>query len=572
MNVGDILNFDYTGAVQTQSLPPGKYQLEVWGAQGGNGNNSTTYAGGKGGYAKGTLTLNETTTLNIYVGGQGAGKAGTGVQAGGWNGGGAGGYYRGGSGGGATDIRKGGTALSNRIIVAGGGGGGAYRSGYYGGVGGGSSGGAGTGYSTTYNAKGGTQSAGGAGGSYNGGNYKGGDGTSGTGGAAATSTTSNYGRSGGGGGGYYGGGGGGYRASSSYYYYGQSGGGGGSGYVDSTLTDTQNSAGSASFPATGGGTETGHAGNGYARITVLELVTVPDTPSNLRKSSATYYAVTLAWNSVSGATGYKIYKDNTLVKTQTGTSYTASGMTPGESHTYKVTAYNTAGESDPASLTASTNSITKPGSLQQTTKTYNSIGLSWTTSGTVDGYHVYKGGTLVATTTALSYSESGLSPQTNYSYSVKAYVGSYESAAATITAGTKSVPTPTNFTVTGKDYTALTLSWDLSDAEGYRLYRGGTLLTTTTGSSYTEEGLLPDTSYTYTLKAYVQSAESGAASATGKTEWAIYYEGPDVTDAAFTVNPAAVNGSTLLRVFVAETAKVLPPTFRYSGELIAGEQ
>ena len=38
MNVGDILNFAYTGSVQTATLEPGTYRLEVWGEQGGNGN------------------------------------------------------------------------------------------------------------------------------------------------------------------------------------------------------------------------------------------------------------------------------------------------------------------------------------------------------------------------------------------------------------------------------------------------------------------------------------------------------------------------------------------------------
>lgn len=47
------------------------------------------------------------------------------------------------------------------------------------------------------------------------------------------------------------------------------GGGGGSGYVGG-VTNGQTIAGNQSFPAPGGGTETGHSGNGYARITLVE--------------------------------------------------------------------------------------------------------------------------------------------------------------------------------------------------------------------------------------------------------------------------------------------------------------
>ena len=48
---GAIMNFDYTGSVQTATLTPGRYKLECWGAQGGNSNQSNgTYGnGGKGG-------------------------------------------------------------------------------------------------------------------------------------------------------------------------------------------------------------------------------------------------------------------------------------------------------------------------------------------------------------------------------------------------------------------------------------------------------------------------------------------------------------------------------------------
>lgn len=80
----------------------------------------------------------------------------------------------------------------------------------------------------------------------------------------------------GGGGGWYGGGSG-----------EKSGAGGGSGYVYASssasnypsgcllnsshyLSDAQTIAGNLSFPSPGGGSETGHSGNGYARITLIE--------------------------------------------------------------------------------------------------------------------------------------------------------------------------------------------------------------------------------------------------------------------------------------------------------------
>ncbi len=90
--VASVTNFDYTGAVQTFTVPyDGLYTMEVWGAQGGIAYGS--YEGGKGAYSKGTVELKTGTTLYVYVGGQGGATGtgtSTGVVAGGFNGGGNG--------------------------------------------------------------------------------------------------------------------------------------------------------------------------------------------------------------------------------------------------------------------------------------------------------------------------------------------------------------------------------------------------------------------------------------------------------------------------------------------------
>ena len=57
IKTGDILNFDYTGAVQSITLPKGIYKLECWGAQGGYSSSNSGIEvgmGGKGGYSAGT--------------------------------------------------------------------------------------------------------------------------------------------------------------------------------------------------------------------------------------------------------------------------------------------------------------------------------------------------------------------------------------------------------------------------------------------------------------------------------------------------------------------------------------
>lgn len=167
--------FSYTGDVQTVTLAPGTYHVEVWGANGGDASKGT---GGKGGYSEGVLTVSASTTYYIYVGGKGSTVTGPG--SGGWNGGGQSlgtfsSGYNGGTGGGGSDIRTTqNTTYADRIIVAGGGGGG-------------------TGYgSYTGNGGDGGGISGSNGGSSRGAAYAGGGGSQTQGGASATGGIASY--------------------------------------------------------------------------------------------------------------------------------------------------------------------------------------------------------------------------------------------------------------------------------------------------------------------------------------------------------------------------------------------
>ncbi|WP_066757255.1 glycine-rich protein [Crocinitomix algicola] len=200
----DVITFDYTGTVQTYTVPAGitRIHIEAFGAQGGTALNDAAdcIIGGLGGQAEGELDVTPGDVLNIYVGGKG--EAG---NIGGWNGGGEACDNEStcAKGGGASDIRIGGTELTDRVIVAGGGGG-AEWSGCSGSAGnGGGLEGAGGAHPTEGgpNGGGGTQVAGGVAGVAG---YNGEAGTFGIGGAAGAHPS---GHSGSGGGGWYGGGG-----------------------------------------------------------------------------------------------------------------------------------------------------------------------------------------------------------------------------------------------------------------------------------------------------------------------------------------------------------------------------
>ncbi|WP_268220661.1 chitinase [Streptomyces sp. EMB24] len=73
--------------------------------------------------------------------------------------------------------------------------------------------------------------------------------------------------------------------------------------------------------------------------------TVPATPGGLTVSGTTASSVTLAWNAVSGATGYAVYRDGTRVTAVTGTSATVTGLAAATSYSFQVAAANATGES-----------------------------------------------------------------------------------------------------------------------------------------------------------------------------------------------------------------------------------
>lgn len=134
--------FDYSGSPQMMKISTtGIYQIEAWGAQGGESKETAENStGGYGGYSTGEITLSTNQNLYIYVGGKGEACNGNLGGKGGYNGGGSGGngatdtgtiYIGGCGGGGATHVSTKDDILSNLssnisdiLMVSGGGGGG----------------------------------------------------------------------------------------------------------------------------------------------------------------------------------------------------------------------------------------------------------------------------------------------------------------------------------------------------------------------------------------------------------------------------------------------------------------
>lgn len=135
--------------------------------------------------------------------------------------------------------------------------------------------------------------------------------------------------------------------------------------------------------------------------------TVPVPPVDLAPSETTSHSVRLTWTGSPGAGRYRIYQDGALRATTASAepSVVLTGLAPGSSHTFAVSAVSTAGESAPsASVTANVMPVHNtpppaPRSLTATGPAPGQVWLAWEAVQTAtDGYHVYRDGIRIAWT------------------------------------------------------------------------------------------------------------------------------------------------------------------------------
>ena len=152
-------------------------------------------------------------------------------------------------------------------------------------------------------------------------------------------------------------------------------------------------------------------------------------------------------------------------------------------------------------------------------------------SGTI-GYAIYRDGERIGSTGVHTYVDSGLDPDTAYTYEVYPINSQYEigtqSARVEVTtlADTQAPTIPQNLSITGVTGSSITISWsaatDNRRIAGYEVHRDGVIIATLNNSdentTYKDNQIGDEDNHTYTVVAYDEagnkSQESGAV--TGK--------------------------------------------------------
>ena len=291
----------------------------------------------------------------------------------------------------------------------------------------------------------------------------------------------------------------------------------------------------------------------------------------------------LTWNAVSGATSYRVFRSESrgtgysLLGTTTATSYTNTGAAVGKTYYYRVKAVNNVGTSGYSNIVSGKAKTAAPAAPSVTIGN-SSTGkpqLTWKAVSGAVKYEVYRstrqnsGYSLLGTTTATSYVNTGASTGTTYYYRVKAVNrNGMASGYSNIVSGKAKAAAPAAPSVTaGNSSTGKPrLTWKaVSGAVSYRIYRsesrgtGYSLLGTTSSTSYVNTGAAAGKTYYYRVKAVNRDGMASGYSniVSGKAK-AAAPAAPSVTAGnSSTGKPRltwkAVSGATSYRIYRSES-------------------
>jgi chitodextrinase len=297
--------------------------------------------------------------------------------------------------------------------------------------------------------------------------------------------------------------------------------------------------------------------------TTLADTSPPTVPRGIVAISASNQTqVNLTWvpsiDNSGTIVSYLIYRNGVLAGSSLSNSFSDLGLQSNQTYIYTISAKDSSG--NVSALSAPVTAVTDvyPPSVPCATLSapcgptgapfaiavsVSEIDISWTASVDTDlsnggsgsgilGYKVYRSDLInpIGITSASStiFADKGLVPRTTYNYRVSAFdrAGNESALSTVIVISTPSDTTPPSvpggLTATLAAPHQINLDWvpssDDDRVAGYKIYRNGTLYMYTTATTFSDAGLNPSTSYSYTVSAYDrsgnQSAQSSAVSAT----------------------------------------------------------
>ncbi len=307
----------------------------------------------------------------------------------------------------------------------------------------------------------------------------------------------------------------------------------------------------------------------------------PTSVTGITAGSIAGTSLSLSWNTSSDNTGileYVVYLNNEFLGTSKTNTYVVTGLASYTNYDFKIAARDLGKNLSALSATVSvrTKDIFPPtapiglnaGSI--TSYTFTLFWLESTDEGSGIGqYIIYRDGEQIGTTTNTSYNLSGLSLGSQYLMTVRAVdkEGNQSNLTNILPVNTLIDVTPPGLpgkpslvpgTVTSRTYTLTwTEAYDNTGIQAYEVYRDDVLQATVSSNSYAASGLIPNTIYSWTVKAIDTVSLKSDLSQIGSIRTALDSTPPSVTefievtnkkDVSLTLNwDAATDDSSIAR-------------------------
>ena len=270
-----------------------------------------------------------------------------------------------------------------------------------------------------------------------------------------------------------------------------------------------------------------------------EVLPEINPPTDLTATVVSSSQINLAWmDNSSNETGFIIERkiDNGAYEQistvpENAITFADTGLIANKTYTYRVQAYNDAGNSAYSNETEATtaeNTPEAPSNLSASVESATSIKITWTdNSSNETGFKIERntsGGSYSQITTvsanATNYTDTGLVSGVKYYYRVQAYNTAGNSAYSNeveTTTGETTPEAPSNLSASAQSSTSIGITWadNSSNEMGFKIERktyGGNYSQITTvnanTTSYTDTGLFSGVKYYYRVQAYNTAGNS----------------------------------------------------------------
>ena len=237
-------------------------------------------------------------------------------------------------------------------------------------------------------------------------------------------------------------------------------------------------------------------------VTVSTSTNVFGVPGNFTADAADNM-VELSWDAVTEAAGYEVEVDGTVIDNDNSTCCMHLGLVPGSQHIYRVRAIKTGQTSDwTDQLTITTFLLSTPEDLAAATS-QTAITLNWSPVDNAAGYELEMDGAVTKDIVSTTYTYSGLVPNSQHVFRVRAVKQGGASAWSKILTKSTQISTfgKPNLTAVNKK-TSIIIMWnEIVGSTGYDIDVDGTVYPNVANRKYVHTNLTPGALHIYKVKA-----------------------------------------------------------------------